>query len=232
MNVKHNINYFKKSDTMRLVGLGLLVTGLISLWLGWSYSYILFVYSTVALPIGIIMFILGSSGRASDEDIEHFTSRVGDGLEVDLTEDKKYAKRVRKIPSPEYAEGYEYLDGLMYTKAKNGAVRSSEYTKAIIYFLTDGLYIVSRTASLVAEEVRNSTIEISYAQLEAAEILRESKYMSYNKNSYRVNNVRLVIKYDGGNSFSCPINDDIDADKLVQTVMDAVAEYKKANADA
>ena len=228
MNYKHNTNYFKRSGSMGTIGLGLLVVGLLCLWVGWSMSYFAFLFSLLALPTGAVMFFIGSSGRSSDEDIDACVGKMGERLEVDLGEDKKYAKRVRKIPAPAYVEGYEYAEGLMYAKAKNSSVRSSEYTKAIIYFLTDGLYVAHRTVSLVEENVRNSAFEISFAELENVEIIRDHRYFSFNKNSYRVNYVRLNITYGGGKLLSMPIHDDVESDKLVELIKESAAEYKKS----
>lgn len=213
---KHNINYFKKSDSLKGVGLGMAVVGLVLLWLGWSYlSYIL---TCILLPAGLVLFFVGSTGRSSDEDIDTDIKRLTEGLEIDLGDDKRYAKRVLSHIEPAVCEGYEYREGLMLTKAKNGSVRSSEYTKAIIYLLSDGLYIVSRTFSLVSDDKHDGAVELLYADISCVRIDRESASVAFGKKKFNVKHVRLVIEYGEGQVFSTPIHDDVNSDKLVETL--------------
>ncbi|MBO5204118.1 MAG: hypothetical protein J6B72_05865 [Clostridia bacterium] len=213
---KHNINYFKRGDSLKSAGLGMAVVGLILLWMGWGYlSYIL---TCILLPTGLVLFFVGSTARSSDEDIDTDIKRLTEGLEVHLEDDRRYAKRVLSHMEPQVCEGYEYREGLMFTKARDGSVRSSEYTKAIIYMLSDGLYIVSRSFSLVSDEKRNSEVEIPYADISSVRIVRERASVAFGKKKFNARHARMVIEYGEGQVFSAPIHDDVNSDKRVETV--------------
>lgn len=198
------------------LGLGMAIVGFLLLWFGWSY--ITYLISVVFIPVGVIMFIVSSSGRSSDSDIDNDVKRKTEGLEKDLGEDKKYSRKILKHIPPETVGGYEYEEGLMLTKAKNGSVRSSEYTKAVIYILSDCLYIPRRTVSLVSEDVRDTLFEIPYEMIKGVEITREDKMLTFGKRTFNVKKTRLVISYGDGLTFSAPIHDDVNADALVDKI--------------
>lgn len=228
MNIKENINYFKKTDTPKYVGLGLMIVGFAMLWLGWSYiSYILM---SIFIPAGIVLFLVGSSGRAGDSDIEAAIKKATEGVEVDLTEDKNYNKRILKHLSPETVEGYEYREGLLLTRAKSGSLRSSEYTKAVIYMLSDALYIPARTISLVSDNVNNRYVEIPYDMIDKVEITHEEANLTYGKKTFRAKIVRLSIEYGDGLVFTTPIHDDITSDALVENIKKMISTARKENA--
>ncbi|MBQ2767957.1 MAG: hypothetical protein IJF49_07790 [Clostridia bacterium] len=227
MNTKHNVNYFKKSDGLKTIGTGMMVVGILGLWLGWSYSYYLYFISTIALPVGLVLFMFGSVGRASEEDMDSCIKSIGDGLDSLLENDKKLSKKRLAHISPMMAEGYEYSDGLMYTKAKSGTVRSSEYTKAILYILSDSLCIVRRTASLIADNARTETVEIPYDMLAQAEIRTADKTVSFGKRQFHVKETRLFVTYGDALVFSTPIHNDITADQFVDKIRKTAQSYLK-----
>lgn len=228
MNYKNNIGYFNKTDTMRTVGLGLLIGGFAALCLGFATSYILFVIGTVLILPGALVFIIGSAGRSNDEEIKHCIARAVEGMEIDLSGDRAYAKRIIPKSEPEIAENYEYREGLMLTRSKSNSLRSSEYTKSILYLLSDAVLIVSRSFSLVEDKTVNSKVEIAYRDIEKVEICRDTASIPFKKKTFTAHITRLVITYDGGKAFVTPIHDDITADQLVQKIERLVADCKKA----
>jgi len=156
---KSHINYFKRSDSLKYIGIVLAVLGVFLYMFGWSYiSYII---ATIALPIGGALFIIGSSGRASDGDINEYITKRTEGIEIDLENNPSIKKRLLKQIPVETVEGYEYRDGLMVTKAKDGSIRSSEYTKSVLYSLSDALHIVSRRISIVSDETTPTEMAFS-----------------------------------------------------------------------
>lgn len=224
---KHNINYFKRGDSFKTIGLGVTIVGLIVLYFGWSYiSYVL---SIIAIPVGLALFFIGSTGHSSDEDIDADIKSITTGLEVNLAEDKQYAKRILKHIEPKICEGYEYKDGLYFIKAKNGTIRSSEYTKAIIYVLSDELYIVKRNFSLVSDNVINQTFEIPYSDIISVEIIRETKSVECKKKKFNVNFAYIKVEYTEGQIFYAPIHDDVDSDKFIETINDVMKTADNSN---
>ena len=230
MNYKNNIGYFAKSDNMRSVGLCMLVGGFAALCLGFATSYILFIIGTILLIPGAVLYIIGAAGRSSDEDIKHCIERGCEGMEVELSEDRAYNKRILPKTEPEVLKDYEYREGLMLTRSKSNSLRSSEYTKTILYFLTDALYVVTRTFSLVEDNVRNATLEIPFLSTDKVEIVRETPTLHFGKKTFNAHYARLVIRYEGDKVLNVPIHDDITADQLAARITRMVEDSKKAQA--
>ena len=63
-NYKNFITYFKRSDSIASTGLGLLATGGILLLLGWWFFWLLFYIAVIMIPIGLVIYIYGTSGSA------------------------------------------------------------------------------------------------------------------------------------------------------------------------
>ena len=227
MNYKNNIGYFAKSDDMRVTGLGLLIGGFAALCLGFATSYILFIIGIVLLTPGIVLYIVGAAGRSTDEDIKSCIARGCEGMEVDLSEDRAYNKRILPKTEPEVLKDFEYREGLMLTRSKSNSLRSSEYTKSILYFLTDGLYIVTRTFSVVEDNVRNAALEIPFLATDKVEIVRETPTLHFGKKTFNTHYARLVIHYEDGKVLNVPIHDDITADQLAERIMKMVTTAKK-----
>ena len=85
----------------------------------------------------------------------------------------------------------------MLARSKDGTVRSEEYAKAMIYVLTDGIVIISRTISLISDEKQDQTIEIPFASLEKAELVSEKMQLCFGKKSFEIKESFLQIVHDG-----------------------------------
>lgn len=223
-NHKSQINYFKRSDTLKYVGIVLAVIGVALYMFGWSYiSYII---ATIALPIGGVLFIFGSSGRASDGDIDEYISKRTEGIEIDLENNLNIKKRILKQVPIETVEGYEYENGLMVTKAKDGSIRTSEYTKSLLYPLSDAIHIVSRKISVIADEVHDDSIEILYSSISDIRIEKEETKLTFEKNSFKASYVRFVVEYDGGKVLSLPARDNASLDNFIEKITRIMSSSK------
>ena len=227
MEFKHYINYFKKNENMKFIGGAILIVGFFSIWLRLGFLWFL---STLLIPAGFLMFILGSGGRASEADIDKYISNNMDKLEVYLSEDKHYRRRVLDHITPRETEGYLYDEGVMLKKAKNGSIRSSKYTKAIFYVLSDELYITRRTISIVSDEKENETVEIPYDTLTGVEIVRQRGTKRDGKKSFLVKETFIKITHGNGESFITPIHDDITADEFAELILKQTKAYKASQA--
>ncbi len=224
MDIKHNVNYFKKNDNMKTLGAVLLIVGLFLMWLG--RGFVTYIIMSIFVPAGLVMFVLGSIGRSSDEDIDKYIAEKMQGLEVDLTEDKKYRKRIiEHLPAQTFAS-YLFSDGVLLRKSKNNSLRSSEYRKNIVYLLTDELYIVSRRLGLVSGEIENILVELSYNDIKDAHIIREEKTLTYKKKPLKIKTTFLSITTEAGETL-LPVPDDVLSDRFAEQIMKLVAEYKK-----
>ena len=229
MNVKHNINYFTKNENLKYIGLGIAIVSFALLWFGWGW--IAYVLSTIGLPAGLVLFFIGTSARSDEADIDECIRRGTEGLEVDLASDRSYAKKLLPGIEPFLVGGNEYSDGLMFKKAKSGSVRSSVYTKALIYVLKDRLYISEKKVYIVEDKVDTSIHEILYDDIRSIDIISERRIVKFLKNSYSTRVCLLEIKRADKTSYSVPINEDIGMEQFVEKLNEIIDEHKKARAE-
>ena len=218
MDYKQNANFFKKSDTPKIVGGALAIIGLLMLWIGIGFGYIGYILMVVFIIAGVAMFIYGSSGRASENDLNIDISRQMEGIEINLEDDKKLSKKTLKHIPPQAIEGHVFNENVMLRKTKNGSLFSSVYAKTMLYVLSDCLYISSRTVSLTEDNVVDDKFEISYDLIEKIEIIRGVKDISFGKKTFKAKECFFSVTYDNGKTLNFPIHDDINADELVNTI--------------
>ncbi len=212
---KISINYFKKTDTLKVIGGGILILALLCLWLVRNILGMLF--AIFGTPAGLIMFLIGSIGRATDADMDSDIKSKLAGLQTDIDTNKHYQLRILKH-IPEYTiEGYCYPENVMIKKLKDNSLRTSSFTRSKIKILKDSLYIISRNISLISPEVINSTHEIPYSQITNIEIFRDRKRIIFNNNTFSVNICELKIDFDG-KSLSLPIINAVTSDELVRLI--------------
>lgn len=226
MNLKHNANYFKKSDSTKFIGIGLVILGFVLFYFGWGWiSYILM---TASVPVGVVLFIVGSSGRADESVIDTCIESATEGIEVDLASDFKYKSRIQKHVDPEVIGGYEFNDGVMLKYSKDGALRSSEYTKAIIYTLTDAVYVSKRTVSVVSDKSDSLRLEIPFKNITRFEIESEEKRLTFMKKSFSVRAFSLVIEQKDAPTVTLPIVSSISSDRFVERIKKQISEAKRS----
>ena len=224
--IKNNVNYFCKDGKLKAWGVVMVALGFLLYYFGWGWiSYILM---CLCIPAGAVLFIIGSSGRASDEDIDGLIEVKMRGLDPSLDTDKRYASRIPKGFEPIRLEGYELRDGLMFRKAKDGALRSSEFTGSVLYVLTDAIYLVKRTFSLISDEEPTEGVhELSFDSISRAEIFEETRSFAFKKNLFRAKVLRLRLVLESGEEISLPIHDDLRSESAVELINRAVEKGKK-----
>ncbi|MBE6684634.1 MAG: hypothetical protein E7592_03155 [Ruminococcaceae bacterium] len=221
---KSSVNYFKKSDTLQYVGGGLLIVSLISLWLGWGMiSYILAIIGT---PTGLILFLVGASGKVSDQDMDNYIENKMADLKIDIDNDRSYQTKLLKHLKEYTAEGYLFHDSVMIKKRKDNSLRSSEFSRAKIRILSDRLYIVHRQISLISDEVTSNKYEINYDSISSVRLERDSKRMILNKNTFITKPCCLRITF-GETEIFLPIADAITSDELVDVINRQISVYKE-----
>ena len=221
---KNNENYFSKKYILRPLGAVMGILGFLIYFMAWNYVF--YILMSIFIPGGIVLFIIGSVGNSSESDLTDMIEEKTIGLEVRFEEDKYRATRLLVFGfTPVTHEGHVYKDGLMFKKAKSGTLRTSEYTKAIVYPLNDGLYITRRDFSLVEDKVENTVYDIPYEELGAIEIVRERRRFYFNKKSFEAKITEVLISR-GEETISLPIHDDITADEYVEKLNKLIAEKK------
>lgn len=214
MNYKHNMNYFKSGDGLKFLGAALAIIGAFVFYFGWSYiSYIL---SCIAIPAGLFLFFWSTSRRSSDKDIEEAVEEMCSDVRIHWEEEKKLSSRRKKSFEPIVVRGYEYDEGSMLKKMKNGSLCSSRYTAAEIAVLEDALYITTKSFSLIADECEDRKTEIPFSEIRSIELLEEEKRLPYQKNFIRAIEHRLIILYGEDKALSFPVNHDLNTEHFVE----------------
>ncbi|MBO5939332.1 MAG: hypothetical protein J6Q82_07565 [Clostridia bacterium] len=214
MNYKHNINYFKSGDGIKILGAALAIVGAFVFYFGWSYiSYIL---SCIAIPAGLFLFFWSTGRRSNDQDIEEAIEEICSNVKIDWVENKKLSSRRKKSFDPMVVRGYEYEEGVLLKKTKKGSLCSSRYTVAEIAVLEDALYLTTKRFSLIADECEDQTLEIPFSEIRSIELKEEEKRFPYQKTFLRVTDHRLVVRYGDDNLLSFPVNHDLSVEHFVE----------------
>ncbi len=217
-NYKSFINYFKRSDNIASTGMGLLVAGGIMFLLGWWFFWVLFYIGVPLLPIGLALYLYGSSGSADENALKKVIKENTDAITfADIKDSAEFRRRLSKNPTEETFGGYVFNDNVLMKKAKSGALVSTEYVGAKMLILTDALYIRSCSFSFIADEKRESEIEIPFSSIEKVEIERDSQNYQIGKKEFVAKTCFLVITHEGVQT-RLPRKDDIYADELIVTL--------------
>jgi len=221
---KLSINYFTKTDTLKYVGGGLLIAGIICLWIG--IGWVGFILAILGSPTGLVLFLIGASGRATDADMEaDITSKMA-GLHLDIDGEKSYQLRLLKHHKTVTFEGYRYGDGVMIKKLKDASLRTSLFCRSQLRILSDSIYIISRDISLINDEVQNNTYEIFFDSIKTVKIERAQERVVFNNNTFYTKPCYLHIAWDG-NEIRLPIADAVTSDELVDAIERQMKAYKE-----
>lgn len=230
MNIKQNTNYFKISDKFQRAAVLVLGGGVVSMLLAFFGlgGFIFFTLAGLLLPVGFVMYLITTTQRATDEDIKVQIDQATAGMEVDLSKITRYQRRLIPGKEPRELSGFDYDDGLMFTKtSRTTDVVSSSYTKALLYQLKDEFYVVKRKISLVSEDVVNEVIEIPFENISSINYITENKSVSFGKNSYEVDYASIEIRYGEGLVLSLPIGKDVEAEAYTEGLNKTILSAKE-----
>lgn len=217
-NYKNFITYFKRSDSIASTGLGLLATGGILLLLGWWFFWLLFYIAVIMIPIGLVIYIYGTSGSADENSLNKIIKENYDAITFsDVKEMPEYRRRMSKNPTEETFGGYVFGDNVLMKRAKSSALVSTEYVCAKMLILEDALLIRSCSFSFIADERHERELEIPFSLIEKIEIERDSQTYQMGKKELVAKNCFFVITHEGVQT-KLPRKDDIYADELIVTV--------------
>lgn len=221
--LKRNLHYFTKSDTSLYVGIGLLIAGVALFFFG--YGYICYIIASILAPVGLVLALVGASRRVTDADIDACIAKLTEGMEVDLVENPKFAKRMLKQIPMIKLQNYIFDDALAHKYAKSGAVRTEKLETSLIYALDTELYVVHRNFSLLADESDTQVYEIPYTDIVGIEITEKQTKMTFGKNTRTVAYSLLTIK--GASAFELPMQNNADTDEFVSRIKRVLAESKQ-----
>ena len=223
--IKDGSLYYHQKVILRPVGAGLLLAGLAILYFGWSYiSYIL---STIAIPVGLIMFIVGSSKHISDNDMQEQMDHAMLDYDTSVTGMSGFERVILKQPAPFEISAYSFGDDARYfKKGKNGTPVSDRYTRAHVFYTKDGLIIVGRTLSVATynestgEGITDFSEQLLFSGLTSAslECYETSVTLTNTGKTVPVKWCELVICGGEGELLRIPAKNDMDASSLVDDI--------------
>ena len=195
-----------------------MVAGGILFLLGWYFFWLLFYIGIPMIPVGLALYIWGTSSSADENELKKIIKANSDTITFDdIKESAEFRRRMSKNPTEEAFGGYVFGDNMLIKKAKSGAMVSSEYVLAKMLILTDALYIRSRSFSFISDDKHESEIEIPFSSIEKIEIERDSQTYQIGKKELTAKTCFFVITHEGAQT-RLPRKDDIYADELIITL--------------
>ena len=222
--LKRNLHYFTKSDTMLFVGIGMVAVGVALFFFG--IGYISYIIASVLAPIGLVLALIGASRRVTDADIDACITKLTEGMEVDLVENPKFAKRMRREIPLLKVQNYIFDDALAHKYAKSGSIRTEKLESALIYALDTELYIVHRRISLLSDECDTQIYQIPYTEIERIEITEKQTALTFGKNTRTVTYCFLHI--GTATPLELPMQSNADTDEFITRIRRVLTENKQA----
>ena len=221
--LKRNRNYFTKSDTPMYVGIGMLVVGVVLYFV--TYSYVVYIIASVLAAAGLILALIGASVHVSDADLDHCVVKLTEGMEVDLVENPKFAKRMRREVPVAKVQSYVFDDALAHKYGKSGTIRTEKLESTLLYPLDTALYVVHRRISLLSDECDTQIYELPYTEIEGIEIAEQQTTLTFGKNTRTVSYCTLCIH--GATPLALPMQSNADTDDFVSRMRRVLAESKQ-----
>jgi hypothetical protein len=221
--IKDGSLYYHQKDIMRPVGAVMLPVGLVLLYLGWGLiSYIL---TCICVPVGLVLFIVGSSKNISDNDLQAQIDHALRDYDRALTETKGFDRAVLRQPAPMEITAYSFGDDATYfKKAKNGTPRSDRLTRIRVFFTKEGILLAGRTLSIAAlneatgEGMTDFTASFAFSEITSAELEVHETPVTMT-NSGKTSTVKwceLVLRGEADELLRVPVQNDMDAASLCE----------------
>ena len=186
------IDYFTKTDTLKYVGGGILIAGLLSLWIG--IGIIGFILAIVGIPTGMVIYFIGARHNVTDSDVDKIIETKMEDLFINVDNIQIYKPKLLPHQSDIVLEGYLFGDDVMIKKRKTGEICTSEFSRTKLRILSDRLYIVNRKISILEDDkVENNLYEPTYDQIISVEVFREEKRVIFNGNTFIIKPCQLII---------------------------------------
>ena len=220
MDKKQHENYFKRNDVLLLIGAAMLVIGAILVFVGkrrWLMP------CCIGMVIGAVLFIIGTTVRVSEKEILAYLTRQLEGFDLSYDTLAVHERRVLRNVQPIVVENYDYEQGDMLRRTKDGVV-SSRYMKTAIFTLTDAFIVRSRTVSLISGETKNKRIEIPFDSVDEIKVIREDKKLTFNNKEFDITTDKLLIRYGNGYKFVTPLHVDIKSSELQDKLLKVIEE--------
>ena len=98
------------------------------------------------IPVGLVLFLIGSSKLVSDNDIQEQIDHAFLDYDKSVTDMNGYDRIVLKQPAPLEIESYQFGETAKYfRRGKNSAPISDVFSRTRLFYTKDAIMIVSRT---------------------------------------------------------------------------------------
>ena len=221
--------YYRQKDILRPIGAVLLPVGLLALWLG--FGWISYIFATIAIPAGLLLFILGGLRLISDGDLQEQLDRAMRDYDKEITDMAGYDRIVLKQPAPVEISAFSFGEEARYfKKGKHGTPVSDIYVRSHFFFTKDHLILVSRRASVtelnetMEAGVSDTTLRIPFCEIQNASIdpSEASVTLTNTGKVLRVRRNELVLEV-GEESIRIPVQNDMDSTNLVEAIARRIA---------
>lgn len=230
--------FYRQTDTVRFIGAGFLIVGLVTLWLG---SYGMFYIPVILIPVGLVLFFIGSYKSINQSDLENERDNALRGYEDKAREIEKFDRIVLHQPTDIVTEAYGFgEDAMFFKRGKGSTVISDIFTRTHFWFTKDGLIIASRRVSITrmnddspehgGEGVRDTLLQIAFADLTGAALEEHSTQVTLT-NTDKPATVRwceLVLTGAEGEALRVAVRNDMDMSGLCDEVMRRIDEAQRA----
>ena len=211
------LGYFNSKSTMKYIGVSLLVLCIILFYFGRGYiTYVLMCMSMVA---GLVITLISTLGKASESDIDAYIESRTVDLEYKATNEKAFLQKRQKHLDVITGGAFEIIPGSPIKRGKDGSIRTTSYTKHIIYPLETGIAVVYRKVSLLGDETTEAQFELSFADLTDFRIESEPVKLTYAQTTVEANRDILVIGGTGIDTVRLPTHSDASTDEIVSRIL-------------
>ena len=213
---KRHQKYFKHSGKLASITLGIIIV--CGVWFFFGRTALSYYVPLVAVPVAFVLFLVGTVGHSTDDDIDSLVKLKTADMEIDLQNNEYVGKQFMKQIGSINISGYEYGEGLMIRRAKNSELRTPEYSAAIVYPLREGIYMVLTRVHILTETVERETVEIPYTDITDIRTQTETVEFLLNKKQCRVKRTHFEILGKEGVLLSLPTKESAAIDGFIDSV--------------
>ena len=216
--------YFTSDNRLKYVGGVIFTLGLLLFWCG--RGYFAHIAMCIFLVAGLVVLLISSLGRAGESDIDAYIKLRTEGMEYRPKNEKTFLRRQSNILKSVDDGIYELGDGVLVKRGNDGLIRSTRYTRHIIYPLDTGMVIVYRRVSLLSDEMTEGCFEIEYADVNSLTIETEKVRVSLNGGESSIPRAWLNVKWGADGVLRLPIKDSLSNDDFVARINRFINEAK------
>lgn len=233
MENKRNLKFFTAPPVsiINIIGWVIAVIGALLLLFFSRYS-VLMPFGMGGLLIGIVLVIIGGTGKASPSDIDFYIYDKVKYLEE--TAQKKhevYESQFNRIIKPVMLQGFDFnaKEDFYFRKGSDGRNRGSIYNKCVIYFTREKLYIYGMHFSLIHPENETEIMSVHrFVELDHAEIIEGEYKFKQGERELKVPTCTFkLVTAKGDVPLNICVDYGADVDKAVEDINHIIAVSKE-----